>query len=71
MLFDKQMDKEYLPITGLADFTKASAALALGKDNKLVKEGLVKLTSMIIFFQCYYDYSILFYAYNTNNDLLF
>lgn len=34
-------DKEYLPITGLADFTKAAAKLAYGADSVPLKENAV------------------------------
>lgn len=37
----KQLDKEYLPIGGLGDFTKACAQLALGADNEVLKSGRV------------------------------
>ena len=40
-LFNGSLDKEYLPITGLGDFTKLSAELAYGKDSKPIKEGRV------------------------------
>ncbi|XP_030059457.1 aspartate aminotransferase, mitochondrial [Microcaecilia unicolor] len=33
----KNLDKEYLPIAGLADFNKASAMLALGENSEVVK----------------------------------
>ncbi|XP_041455672.1 aspartate aminotransferase, mitochondrial-like [Lytechinus variegatus] len=33
------LDKEYLPITGLADFAKGAAKLAFGQDNPLLAEG--------------------------------
>ncbi|XP_062922657.1 aspartate aminotransferase, mitochondrial [Mobula hypostoma] len=35
----KKMDKEYLPIGGLADFNKACAELALGNNNEVIKSG--------------------------------
>ncbi|MCI4379252.1 hypothetical protein PGIGA_G00225730 [Pangasianodon gigas] len=35
----KKLDKEYLPIGGLADFTKACAQLALGPDSEVLKSG--------------------------------
>ncbi|XP_058011206.1 aspartate aminotransferase, mitochondrial [Ahaetulla prasina] len=35
----KKMDKEYLPISGLADFNKASAELALGETNEVIQSG--------------------------------
>ena len=38
-------DKEYLPITGLAEFTKAAAKLAYGPDSAPLKEGRVRLIS--------------------------
>lgn len=34
-------DKEYLPITGLADFTKRAALLAYGADSAPLKDGAV------------------------------
>ena len=36
-----KQDKEYLPITGYADFTKHAAILAYGKDSAPLKEGRV------------------------------
>lgn len=33
----KSLDKEYLPIVGLAEFCKASAELALGENNEVLK----------------------------------
>lgn len=35
-------DKEYLPITGLSDFTKLAAELAYGKDSKPLVENRVR-----------------------------
>ncbi|XP_021026772.1 aspartate aminotransferase, mitochondrial [Mus caroli] len=35
----KNLDKEYLPIGGLAEFCKASAELALGENNEVLKSG--------------------------------
>ncbi|XP_069757047.1 aspartate aminotransferase, mitochondrial isoform X2 [Narcine bancroftii] len=35
----KKMDKEYLPIGGLADFNKACAELALGNSSEVIKSG--------------------------------
>ena len=37
----KNLDKEYAPIAGLPEFTKASANLAFGDDNEFVKNSLV------------------------------
>jgi len=37
------MDKEYSPISGSAEFCKASINLALGDDNEWVNNGLVNL----------------------------
>ncbi|XP_075924374.1 aspartate aminotransferase, mitochondrial isoform X1 [Petromyzon marinus] len=39
ILDGKKQDKEYLPIGGLAEFTKASAELALGQDSEVIKSG--------------------------------
>lgn len=46
-LFNGSLDKEYLPITGLGDFTKLSAELAYGKDSKPIKEGRVAVAQSI------------------------
>ncbi|XP_066439981.1 aspartate aminotransferase, mitochondrial [Eleutherodactylus coqui] len=35
----KHLDKEYLPIGGLAEFARASAQLALGDDSEVIKSG--------------------------------
>lgn len=37
----KQLDKEYLPISGLGEFNKACAQLALGDNNEVLKSGRV------------------------------
>jgi len=37
----QQLDKEYLGIGGLGEFTKACAQLALGADNEVLKSGRV------------------------------
>lgn len=44
----KKLDKEYLPIGGSADFTKACAQLALGPDSEVLKSGRVR--SRVFFF---------------------
>lgn len=48
----KKLDKEYLPIGGLADFTKACAQLALGPDNEVLKSGRVRIIFLWVFFLC-------------------
>ena len=40
----RSLDKEYLPIGGLAEFCKASAELALGENNEVLKSGRVRRT---------------------------
>ncbi|KAG5342417.1 hypothetical protein C0989_002252 [Termitomyces sp. Mn162] len=40
-------DKEYLPITGLADFTKRAALLAYGADSAPIKDGAISITQSI------------------------
>ncbi|KAG8730872.1 aspartate transaminase aat1 [Ceratobasidium sp. 423] len=40
-------DKEYLPITGLADFTKLAAKLAYGGDSAAFNEGRIAVTQSI------------------------
>ncbi|XP_076148087.1 glutamic-oxaloacetic transaminase 2b, mitochondrial [Alosa pseudoharengus] len=37
LIASKQLDKEYLPIGGLGDFSKACAELALGSDSEVLK----------------------------------
>lgn len=44
----KKLDKEYLPIVGLADFSKACAQLALGPDNEVLKSGRVSTSKQCI-----------------------
>lgn len=44
----KKLDKEYLPIVGLADFSKACAQLALGPDNEVLKSGRVSTSKHCI-----------------------
>ncbi|KDR81509.1 hypothetical protein GALMADRAFT_221371 [Galerina marginata CBS 339.88] len=39
LLNDETLDHEYLPITGLADFTNAAAKLILGADSPAIMEG--------------------------------
>jgi len=41
LFVSKKLDKEYLPITGSAEFCKASITLALGADNAAITEGRV------------------------------
>lgn len=48
ILSSKNLDKEYLPISGLADFTSASARLAFGEKSRVITEGLVCLSSNLI-----------------------
>ncbi|EGU12946.1 Aspartate aminotransferase [Rhodotorula toruloides ATCC 204091] len=43
----ERKDKEYLPITGLGEFTKAAAVLAYGEDSKPLKEGRVAITQSL------------------------
>ncbi|GAA6035809.1 hypothetical protein JCM8097_005716 [Rhodosporidiobolus ruineniae] len=43
----ERKDKEYLPITGLGEFTKAAAELAYGKDSKPLQEGRVAITQSL------------------------
>ncbi|RIA86237.1 aspartate aminotransferase [Glomus cerebriforme] len=47
LIFQEKFDKEYLPITGLATFTKEAALLAYGKDSEPLGEGRVSVTQSI------------------------
>ncbi|UZJ53358.1 hypothetical protein CBS101457_002678 [Exobasidium rhododendri] len=47
LILGQKGDKEYLPITGLADFTKNAAILAYGKDSAPIKEGRIAITQSI------------------------
>lgn len=46
-LFEKLGDKEYLPITGLGEFTKLAAELAYGKDSKPIVEKRLAISQSI------------------------
>ncbi|RKP23073.1 pyridoxal phosphate-dependent transferase [Syncephalis pseudoplumigaleata] len=46
-LLGKQLDKEYLGITGLPSFTSAAAALAYGGENALLKDQRIAVTQSI------------------------
>lgn len=39
-MYEQHLDKEYLPIGGLAEFTKAAAELAFGDSSPVIKNGL-------------------------------
>ena len=41
LIYKQKNDKEYLPITGLAEFTKQAAILAYGKDSPPLLENRV------------------------------
>ncbi|TYJ56544.1 hypothetical protein B9479_002791 [Cryptococcus floricola] len=47
ILHKQRLDKEYLPITGAAEFTKLASELAYGKDSKPLKEGRLAVTQSI------------------------
>ncbi|ORY28059.1 pyridoxal phosphate-dependent transferase [Naematelia encephala] len=47
ILYKKMLDKEYLPITGLSDFTKAAAKLAYGENSKPLDENRLAITQSI------------------------
>ncbi|KAE8212081.1 hypothetical protein CF327_g4247 [Tilletia walkeri] len=47
LIISKRGDKEYLPITGLANFTKNAATLAYGRDSAPIKENRIAITQSI------------------------
>ncbi|KAL7420928.1 aspartate transaminase aat1 [Cryptotrichosporon argae] len=47
LLHSKRLDKEYLPITGHAEFCKLASTMAYGKDSKPLKEDRVAVTQSI------------------------
>lgn len=47
LIFAEQLDKEYLPITGLAQFDQLAAKLAYGEQSKPLVEGRVAATQSI------------------------
>ncbi|TFK41106.1 glutamic oxaloacetic transaminase AAT1 [Crucibulum laeve] len=47
LLTSSKPDKEYLPITGLPEFTKKAALLAYGADSEPLKQGAVAVTQSI------------------------
>ena len=48
MIMENKLDKEYLPISGLGDFTKCAIELALGKGNEWSSNGLVSVLIKIL-----------------------
>ncbi|WVQ95392.1 hypothetical protein IAU59_002489 [Kwoniella sp. CBS 9459] len=47
ILHQKKLDKEYLPITGEAEFVKLAAELAYGKDSKPLQEGKLAVAQSV------------------------
>ncbi|CED84537.1 aspartate aminotransferase [Phaffia rhodozyma] len=47
VIYNGKHDKEYLPITGLGDFTKLAAKLAYGADSAPLKENRIAITQSI------------------------
>ena len=47
LIASKKFDKEYLGITGMADFNKLAIKLALGDSSPVVSEGLVATAQSI------------------------
>lgn len=52
------LDKEYLPIGGLGDFSKACAELALGPDSEVLKSKRVSMSLLSRVFSYYYCYCL-------------
>lgn len=46
-LLQKQLDKEYAPITGVPAFDKGAIKLAYGADSSAIKEGRIAVTQSI------------------------
>lgn len=46
-MFQKKLNKEYLPITGDAQFVKLATTLAYGADSKPLKEGRLAATQSL------------------------
>lgn len=44
MANDQSLNKEYLPVAGLADFSQASIRLVLGEDSNAIQEQRVSLS---------------------------
>ena len=48
---DANQDKEYAGITGLPLYCKSAIGLALGQDNQVLKDGLVRAnTGCVVFY---------------------
>lgn len=45
----QKLDKEYLPISGSAEFCKHAITLALGSDSPVVADGLVGFQRGLLF----------------------
>lgn len=46
MIAQQNLDKEYSPITGGAEFCRLSAELAYGEDSSVITEGRVRIPRM-------------------------
>lgn len=71
---DESLNKEYLPVLGLEEFSNASTRMLLGEDSKAIAEGRVSCDSL----SCLFDkcgknfnsegnkkgYYVLFISYN-------
>jgi len=60
LIASENLDKEYAPISGLADFCQASAKLAFGDNSPVIKNQLVWKT-MNCFLFIIYLFSLLLY----------
>jgi aspartate aminotransferase, mitochondrial len=46
-LLERQLDKEYAPITGVPAFNKGAVRLAYGTDSPAIKDGRIAVTQSI------------------------
>lgn len=49
MIAQENLDKEYAPISGIAEFCQASAKLAFGDDSPVVRDHLVRTPNFVLF----------------------
>lgn len=49
LIVSQKLDKEYLPISGSAEFCKHAITLALGSDSPVVADGLVGFQRGLLF----------------------
>lgn len=53
LIVSQKLDKEYLPISGNAEFCKEAIKLALGDNNPVIADGLVCIIYCVMILSCF------------------